>query len=169
MHAPVMKGIQELMDKHVPKGTGKDSDIAIDVGSYNVNGSLEPMVRSHWHKYIGIDIRKGPGVDLVMNDPYTLPIDYQVPLVVSCSCLEHCINPWRLMQDVYRIMAPGALVILCAPFNWQFHPHPNDYYRYTYEGLAALCTEVGLEVIEAYMNEKKSNGKQDSFCVARKA
>ena len=168
MHATAEKGMQEMMNAHVPQGDGQ---ACIDIGSYNVNGSLRPMVEAHGYEYIGVDIREGPGVDLVMDDPYHLPFtlaEAEYNLIVSCSCFEHCVNPWRLMRDVVQVMAPGALLILCAPFNWKYHPHPNDYYRYSHEGLAALCKEVGLDVVECYMNGDINDAKRDAFCVARK-
>lgn len=166
MHETAEQGMREMIAKHVPRGEWR---MCVDIGSYNVNGSMKPMIHAHGYHYTGVDIRSGPGVDLVMDDAYTLPIDNgAASLVVSCSCLEHCINPWRLMQDVYRIMEPGAMFVACAPFNWHYHAHPNDYYRYSHEGLEALCTEVGLDVVEVYMDEPKPGGRQDAFVTARK-
>jgi len=166
MHITAQKGFKALMDEHAGQGNGAR---CIDIGSYNVNGSLRPMVEAAGYEYIGVDIREGPGVDLVMPDPYHLPDQLgMIPLIVTSSCFEHCVNPWRLMDDVKSAMAPGALIIIQAPFNWQYHPHPNDYYRFSHEGLAALCTEAGLEVVAAHMNEPKSSGKRDAFCVGRK-
>jgi len=168
MHATAEKGFQALMHKHVPQGDGQT---CIDIGSYNVNGSLRPMVEAHGYSYIGVDIREGPGVDYVMPDPYHLPAALAgdaFDLIVTSSCLEHCVNPFRLMRDVQEYMLRGGLIVIQAPFNWQYHPHPEDYYRYSHEGLAALCTEVGLEVVECFMNEPKGSGKRDAFCVARK-
>lgn len=59
----------------------------IEFGSYNINGS----VKSHFDtpsKYVGVDWRPGPGVDLV-SFAHELVCDDKFDVVISASMLEH--------------------------------------------------------------------------------
>jgi len=61
----------------------------VDVGSQDINGSLRSF-SSPSHQYIGVDFVDGKGVDLIINDPYSLPFDTEsVDVVLSSSCFEH--------------------------------------------------------------------------------
>lgn len=68
--------------------TGVD---VIEVGSYDVNGSVRPGIETHNPaSYLGVDISAGPRVDLV-SDVGDLPALYPdgFGLVVSTEMLEH--------------------------------------------------------------------------------
>ncbi len=56
----------------------------LDVGSYDVNGTLRPAA-PEGASYTGIDLSAGPGVDLVLKDPrsYPFPAD-SFDLVLLC-------------------------------------------------------------------------------------
>lgn len=69
----------------------------IEVGSYDINGSLRPIVES-WKtaKYVGVDIEKGPGVDIVCNAEELLDKfeKNRFDIVLSTELLEH-VKDWR--------------------------------------------------------------------------
>ena len=65
-----------LMDTRAPD--------VIDVGSQDVNGSYRPLFAKPGWRYRGIDMTAGPNVDIVMPDPYELPLSSRsVDLVIS--------------------------------------------------------------------------------------
>ncbi len=45
-----------------------------------------------------------------------------------------------------RVLKPGGLLILLAPFQFRLHEQPHDYFRYSSHGLRHLCEEAGLDV-----------------------
>jgi SAM-dependent methyltransferase len=68
--------------------------------------------------------------------------------LLNVSVLEHTPEPLRLLREMSRVLKPGGLLILSAPFSFRLHEEPHDYFRYTPHGLRSMLTEVGLEVEE---------------------
>jgi len=78
------------------------------------------------HKgYIGIDKRKLPGVDIVLNlDKDALPFpNNSIKEVLLYHVLEHVESPWRVMRDVIRVCKPGAMIRVRVPYQ----NHPNAF------------------------------------------
>ena len=87
----------------------------LDIGAQDVNGSLRPLVPEGC-RYIGLDFEAGPGVDLVLDDPYRLPFDAgSVDTVVSSSCFEHVEFFWLMFNEVLRVLKPNGLFYLNVP------------------------------------------------------
>ena len=58
----------------------------VEIGSQDVNGSLREVCPSGVH-YIGLDFVEGNGVDIIIDDPYKLPLlDASADIIVSSSC-----------------------------------------------------------------------------------
>lgn len=90
-----------------------ESRRVLEVGSLDINGTI----RSYFSncEYIGLDVGKGPGVDVVcQGQDYDAP-DGSFDVAVSCEVMEH--NPyWReTFENMVRVCRPGGLVIMtCA-------------------------------------------------------
>lgn len=84
----------------------------LEVGSQDINGS----VRKHFKncEYLGIDLGPAPGVDLVA-DICTYTGKELSDVVISSEMLEHC-KYWQLaLEQMYKNLSPGGLMILtCA-------------------------------------------------------
>lgn len=102
----------------------------VDVGSQDVNGSLRSVAPAN-NKYIGIDFVEGQGVDIVITDPYVLPMENDsVDVVVCSSCFEHSEFFWLLFNEIQRILKPNGLFYLNVPSNGKFHRYPVDCWRF---------------------------------------
>jgi SAM-dependent methyltransferase len=87
--------------------------------------------------YTGCDLIAGPGVDRV-TDAAALDLpDGSVGTVVAADSLEHVADPWRAAAEMRRVLAPGGLCAITAPFVFPIH-HPPDFTRFTPEGMAWL-------------------------------
>lgn len=120
-----------------------DLDV-LEVGSYNVNGSVRPLFDAK--TYVGVDVAAGPGVDRVA-DACDLPFDDKAfDLVVSTEMLEHCERPWLAVAEMHRVLVPGGVLLLtCRGFDqargaFPFH-NPPDHYRYSEGAMLALCDD----------------------------
>lgn len=110
--------------------TGPDLVVA-EVGSRNVNGSLRQFATENIKSYTGFDFVAGNGVDVVLADPYRLPLaDESVDAVVCSSCLEHSEMFWLTFLEMLRVLRPAGLCYLNVPSNGQFHRFPVDCWRF---------------------------------------
>ena len=113
-----------------------------------------PLPARAW-RYTGCDVAAGPNVDLVQLGPYLIQEEGgQYDVVISGQCLEHVENPFLLVQEMGRMCRPGGLVILTAPWEWHYHPHPLDCWRILPDGMRALLKFAQLDILEAYLVEK---------------
>lgn len=124
----------------------------LEVGSQDINGSYRNIFQDY--EYLGLDILPGPGVDIVSAVHDVFPFD--VPcfdIVLSGQTLEHCERPWNTVKEISRVMKPGAICLLIAP--WRFHVHkdgrcPLDCWRILEDGMRVLMTDAGLEKLDIY-------------------
>ena len=102
-------------------------------------------------RYIGVDwgnTLHEQKMDLVADLNKPLPIEDQVADTVVCfQTLEHLSEPQQLLSEAYRIMKPGAQLLLTVPFMFHVHEAPYDYFRYTQYGLEYLLKKAGFEEV----------------------
>lgn len=67
--------------------------------------------------------------------------------VFSTEVLEHVFNPDEILPEIYRVMKPGAHLLLTCPFFWPEHEQPHDYARYSSFALKHLMEKHGFEVV----------------------
>lgn len=80
-----------------------------------------------------------PEVDIV-GDIHRMPIpDASYDCVFCTGTLEHVADPWGAIREIHRVTKPGGIVHIDVPFIQGFHADPNDYWRFTIEGLRLLC------------------------------
>ena len=128
----------------------------LEVGSYNVNGSVRPLFKGQ--PYIGLDMRAGPGVDVVADVLTHEFEDGQFGTIVSTETLEHCAEPWTAIERMGRWLAPGGKMLISVPFRFDFHEFPSDYWRFTHEGLRLLFERAGLTTLEAEIIDSHAYG-----------
>ena len=122
----------------------------LDVGSRDVNGSYRRLMPKTW-TYSGCDIQPGRNVDILMPALYDIPLPGgSCGLVISGQCLEHVPNPFRLMRDMARVLAPGGLMIVSAPWRFNIHRYPLDCWRVCPDGMAELFRDSGLAVVRIF-------------------
>jgi len=127
----------------------------VEIGSQNVNGSLRDVCNSNF-SYIGLDFESGHGVDVVLEDAYSLPLDSEsIDVVVSSSCFEHSEFFWLTFLEVQRILKPNGLFYLNVPSAGNFHRYPVDCWRFFPDSGKALVSwanrnDYKTELLESY-------------------
>lgn len=142
----------------------------VDVGSLDLNGSLRELCPPE-AAYVGVDLSPGRGVDIVLDDPYTLPFpDASQDVVVSTSCFEHTEMFWLVFSEVLRILKPAGLFYLNAPSNGAVHRYPMDCWRFypdSGRALVAWARRTGLTpaLLESYTSRQKQGFFNDFVAV----
>ena len=89
--------------------------------------------------YVNIDLFALPGVN-VAADAERLPFAAGVFQRVECDAvLEHVRRPESVMREIERVLAPGGYAHLVTPFCHPFHEYPEDFRRFTPDGLRLLA------------------------------
>lgn len=106
-------------------------------------GSRDP---SNDRRLLNLDVCASEYVSLV-GVAERIPLrDESVALAISQEVFEHLPNPWIAARQVARILKPGGVFLIAVPFIIGYHPAPNDYWRFTHEGLRTMLEDVGLVV-----------------------
>lgn len=114
--------------------------------------------RKRYPDVVGVDMLPGPGVDVVANLEEDLPDIGQFMHVECMSVLEHSRRPWLLAANIERLMVDGASLFVAVPFCWRYHGYPNDYFRFTLEGLAELFPSIEWTATAYAHRELTPNG-----------
>lgn len=89
-------------------------------------------------KLITLDMRCFEGVN-VFGDAHNLPFkEYSFDNVIMTNVLEHVQEPQKVINESYRTLKPNGFIIVYTPFMYPIHGDPNDYWRFTDEGLRYL-------------------------------
>ncbi|MCA2011141.1 methyltransferase domain-containing protein [Cereibacter sphaeroides] len=126
----------------------------IDLGAADVNGSYRQLFDPE-DAFTGFDLAPGNGVDVVLEDPYHLPLpDASVDIVVSGQMLEHCPQFWRQFTEIARVMKEGGLAFIIAPSAGKIHRYPVDCYRFYPDAYEALAEWSGLRLVHHWLDER---------------
>jgi len=98
----------------------------------------------------GVDIAAGRNVDLVMEQPYRLPLkSNSADVVISGQAFEHIPFFWASLLEISRVVKPNGLVFITAPSRGHVHTE-IDCWRYYPDGMRAMASFAGLTVLEAH-------------------
>lgn len=135
MHDTAMATGAAFFDAYFPDGAPR----VLDVGAMNVNGSLRGVAPPR-AKYVGLDIAKGPGVDVVLEGACFPFAPDSFDACVSVSCLEHDAAFWESFLQIATVCRPSGFVFLNVPSNGPYHSYPHDNWRFYPDAGLALAT-----------------------------
>jgi len=118
----------------------------LDVGSLDVNG----CVRDLFADYTGLDMREGRNVDVVA-EATAIPYPAETFDVVTClEMLEHCARPFEAVAEMIRVLRPGGALVITVPgIGFPRHDYPNDYWRFTADGVRVLMDWLERVAVKA--------------------
>jgi SAM-dependent methyltransferase len=169
MHPSAMANARAFFDCYFPS-ISSDAVKVVEIGSQNVNGSIREVCPESY-EYIGLDFQEAPGVDIVLTDPYVLPLgDESVDVVVSSSCFEHSEMFWLVFIEILRVLKPRGLFYLNAPSNGVYHRYPVDCWRFYPDSGKALVTwarrnGISVALLESYTSEQVEDVWNDFVAV----
>jgi SAM-dependent methyltransferase len=94
--------------------------------------------------------------------------------VFSVDALEYVKAPWRVADEITRILKPGGVTYHTSVFTTRYQPQPEDYLRFTPDGLKSLFTDLECLTAEFDATERRREparrGRSDCadiFCGSR--
>lgn len=99
-------------------------------------------------RFKNLEIETGENIDYVGSvESIPLP-DESIDLVITQEVLEHVSNPSQAIKEINRVLKLGGVAYIQLPFIIGYHPCPNDYWRFTHEGIEELIVNSGLTHIQ---------------------
>jgi SAM-dependent methyltransferase len=90
---------------------------------------------------INFDVVEGPEVDVV-GDAHELSSYFPLETfdtVALCAVLQYCKDPRRVLEHAERVLKPGGVLLIDAPFLQPYCYDGPDLWRFTADGLRELC------------------------------
>jgi SAM-dependent methyltransferase len=119
-------------------------------------------------EYTGVDIREGNNIDIVMKQPYRIPLKSRsVDVVLSGQVFEHVPFFWASMLEIARVMRPRAYFFLTVPSRGHVHS-AYDCWRIYPDGLRAMAAWSRLILREGYTDFPPGTGPGPDDSARRK-
>lgn len=117
---------------------GLTLDLGAQAGPY---ASLFP-------RRVGLDLHAAPGI-AVVGDARHLPVRTDTFDVVVCTeMLEHVQEPQAAVDEMWRVLKPGGMLVLTTRFLFPIHDAPHDYFRFTKYGLRHLLRRFEIHELQ---------------------
>lgn len=68
--------------------------------------------------------------------------------IICNAVLEHVDDPNQVLSEFHRVLKKGGYLYLSVPFMQAEHKDPNDYIRFTKDGLKKVTEEHGFSIIK---------------------
>lgn len=94
--------------------------------------------RNFDEKVIKIDLVAYDNVNLIA-DAHKLPFkENSFDLIIATAVLEHVKEPANVVEEIWRSLKPKSTIYVEIPFLQGYHADPNDFQRYTIQGIKSL-------------------------------
>jgi SAM-dependent methyltransferase len=125
----VKRAIETCLD-----GLARD-EIGLQIGSGSTR--LHPAV-------LNVDLSYNPHLDCCARAE-SLPFkDECFSVEVSQELLEHVQGLTSAVREMYRVLRKGGRLYCQVPFIIGYHPGPNDFWRFTREGIREIFEQAGF-------------------------
>ena len=125
----------------------------IEIGSYDVNGSLRSFFeRLKPEQYIGIDLEKGPCVDIICDAEEVLNRfgSESFDVIISTEVIEHVKDWQKVISNIKGICKKeGVILITTRSYGFPYHPTPTDFWRFENEDMKEIFADCEILALES--------------------
>lgn len=120
----------------------------LDLGSKSTSAS--------YYHFLGVDA----GSRIILTDLFPgdsilqLDVEKRFPLedgsvdaILAFNLFEHVFDTVTPSREAHRVLRQGGRVLVVVPFLHQFHPDPDDYWRYTPSSLRRIWEGAGFRTV----------------------
>jgi SAM-dependent methyltransferase len=138
---PLLPVFQIKVNQRIAHARKRENFIGINLGSGTSN---------YGQDIINVDFFSYKNVDFVA-DILKLPLkEEQFDLAILTEVVEHVPDPYGLIREIHRVLKPGGELIITSPFMIGFHGSPNDFQRFTFQGLKQLLSAFTIVDYKSY-------------------
>lgn len=138
----LLRKIREIAESDLfPKG-----ETLLDYGC--AQSPYRSLLSRNFRRYVGADLPGNEKADITIRPDGGLPCeDGSVDCVLSSQVLEHVQDPSLYLREAFRVLKPEGTLLLSTHGAWPYHPDPNDYWRWTIDGLQLQLQRGGFEIL----------------------
>ncbi len=143
----------------------------LDVGSLGEYNYRDIFDEQKW-SYVGLDIKNGPNVDLIIDDIYNWAEieDNSYDVIISGQFFELLEYFWLTMVEVERVLKPNGYVCIIVPSSGPNHCNDLNGYKFYEDGIRALAKYVNLDIVQSYVdNSINAKPWHDACLIAKKS
>lgn len=125
----------------------------LDIGCGNK--PYKHLITPFTSSYVGCDVIQSSALAVDVLCPAN-ELDFgneQFDTVFSTQVIEHVADHQGMLKEAFRVLKPGGHAIFTAPFAWELHEEPYDFFRFSKHGLKTIFEQNGFTIVEL-----KSNG-----------
>ena len=133
----------------------------LEAGNYSVGGrvldlggGISPtyfnfLKKERGTEILNLDLKNNEDEGRIDFEKDNLPFTNDtIDNVLAFNLLEHIYNYRHLVSEAIRVLKTGGRMLGFVPFLINYHPDPNDYFRYTSESLQKIFTEASFKEIK---------------------
>ncbi len=111
---------------------------------------IREVVEAFGYRWVGVDHIDYPRV--MKADAHAMPFqDSQFDVVYAGAAFEHYRDPWRVAEEVKRVVKPGGyfcgLIAFIQPW------HGESYYHFSHLGVAEMLQRAGFETLDIHAGD----------------
>ncbi|QDU71590.1 class I SAM-dependent methyltransferase [Mucisphaera calidilacus] len=123
-----------------------DNAIMLDAGSGN-GPYAHLFTHTHYESADFEKVDKPYAASTHVCDLADIPVENdRYDYVLLSQVLEHLPNPIEVLRELNRVTKPGGVILASAPFLYEEHEQPYDFYRYTQFAMREMFEKAGYEI-----------------------
>ena len=93
-------------------------------------------------QYIYANLSRGAGADALADAEHVPFREGVFDSLLCAETLEHLQDPYRCLDEIWRVLKPGGTCVITMPFMYRHHRNPSDFQRWTHE---KFILELGVK------------------------
>ena len=131
---------EQYIQKNFREKKSQETYAFADIGGSKKNDRVQHLARGMRYYIIDIDPLEKDEL-IIKGDICSCP---QVPsnsfdIILNDNLMEHVKQPWEAFSEMGRMLKSGGFCLTRTVFSWNYHPYPEDYWRFTHSALNYLA------------------------------
>lgn len=149
----IRKNVNDFLLTSAEKFTIKNSPaLLLDVAPQNHAGARPFFPDNIKIETLDIDRESGATYIADLCDCAESVGSNKFDFIVCTEVLEHTLNPFQAVENIFRMLKPNGLCFISTPFNFRIHGPLPDCWRFSEHGLKQLFKKfevVDLKALES--------------------